>query len=147
MLHPAMWCWVRRKEGMKAGGGGCTLTGVYWSHPPPSSSQLRAQNGKEANDYLPNSTNFLNLILQKSVLLSVCEYSCLEFICVNSETDVTCKAMKQDYLVITYFATGPSCLAICCSFLWKKSEQNLIRPTENNCKFSMCICRDRKRLL
>lgn len=90
-----------------------------------------------------------HLVLQKTILLYVCDYTCVEFVWVNSATDI-CKEMKQhhhnrktflvDYLVITtYFATGPSCFAICCYFLWKKNKQNFIRLTVNYFKFSTCI--------
>lgn len=129
---------------------GCKLTSTYWSHPLSSSS-------KEANYYLPNSTTFLNLVIQKTVLLYLCEYTCVEFVWVKSATYVICKEMKQDcqlekilidYIVITtYFATGPSYFAICCYFLWKKNNQNFIRLTVNQLKFNTCIWSIRKRLL
>lgn len=47
----------------------------------------------ETNNYLPNCTNLLELVLQYTVLLSLCEYTTLEF---NSTTYVICKEMKQD---------------------------------------------------
>lgn len=34
---------------------------------------------KDTNIYLPNSANFFDSVLQKTVLLYLCEYTCVEF--------------------------------------------------------------------
>lgn len=113
---------------------GCKWTSTYWSHPPSSSS-------KEANYYLPNSTNFLNLVIQKTVLLYLCEYTCVEFVWVNSATYVKCKEMKQDcqlekilidYIVNNYIFCYRTLLF--CNLLLFSLEEKQAELYKTNCK-------------